>query len=70
MNSRFVSIDSLYDASGVAERSTGLWRWYINITITILDIIYGLVFYFLKHVMDDVRTSQEAHYLSATGPTG
>jgi hypothetical protein len=23
----------------------GLWRWYINTTITILDIIHGLVFY-------------------------
>jgi hypothetical protein len=26
----------------------GLWRWYINITITILDIIHRPVFY-LKH---------------------
>jgi hypothetical protein len=25
--------------------SVGLWRWYINITITILDIIYRPVFY-------------------------
>jgi hypothetical protein len=25
--------------------STGLWRWYINITITILDIIHRPVFY-------------------------
>jgi hypothetical protein len=29
-------------------RSLGLWRWYINITITILDIIHRPVFY-LKH---------------------
>jgi hypothetical protein len=28
--------------------SVGLWRWYINITITILDIINRPVFY-LKH---------------------
>jgi hypothetical protein len=28
--------------------SIGLWRWYINITITILDIIHRPVFY-LKH---------------------
>jgi hypothetical protein len=28
--------------------STDLWRWYINITITILDIIHRPVFY-LKH---------------------
>jgi hypothetical protein len=26
-------------------RSTGLWRWYINITITIMDIIHRPVFY-------------------------
>jgi hypothetical protein len=26
-------------------RSTGLWRWYINITITILEIIHRPVFY-------------------------
>jgi hypothetical protein len=25
--------------------SIGLWRWYINITITIMDIIYRPVFY-------------------------
>jgi hypothetical protein len=25
-------------------RSVGLWRWYINITITILDIIHLPVF--------------------------
>jgi hypothetical protein len=25
--------------------SVGLWRWYINITITILDIIHRPVFY-------------------------
>jgi hypothetical protein len=29
-------------------RSVGLWRWYINITVTILDIIRRPVFY-LKH---------------------
>jgi hypothetical protein len=26
--------------------SIGLWRWYINITITILDIIYRAVYRF------------------------
>jgi hypothetical protein len=26
-------------------RSIGLWRWYINVTITILDIIHYPVFY-------------------------
>jgi hypothetical protein len=29
-------------------QSIGLWRWYINITITILGIIHRPVFY-LKH---------------------
>jgi hypothetical protein len=28
--------------------SIGLWRWYINITVTIVDIILRPVFY-LKH---------------------
>jgi hypothetical protein len=28
--------------------STGLWRWYINITITILDIIHHPVFYLIS----------------------
>jgi hypothetical protein len=28
--------------------STDLWRWYINVTTTILDIIHRSVFY-LKH---------------------
>jgi hypothetical protein len=50
-------------------RPEGLWRWYINITITILDIIHRPVFY-LKHLMDNVRTSQETYYVSATSPTG
>jgi hypothetical protein len=42
---------------------------YINITITILDIILRPVFY-LKHVMGNVRTSQETHYVAATSSTG
>jgi hypothetical protein len=42
---------------------------YINITITILDIIQRPFFY-LKHKMDYVRTSQERYYVSATSPTG
>jgi hypothetical protein len=50
-------------------RSTGLLRWYINITITVLDIIHRPVFY-LRHMMDNVRTSQEAHYVTTTSPTG
>jgi hypothetical protein len=39
-------------------RSIGLWRWYINLTVTVLDIIHRHVFY-LKHTMDDVHTSRE-----------
>jgi hypothetical protein len=34
-----------------ATRSIGLWRWYINTTITILDIIHRPIFY-LKHVSE------------------
>jgi hypothetical protein len=33
---------------------------YINIIVTIVDIIPRSVFY-LKHTMDNVRTSQEIH---------
>jgi hypothetical protein len=32
--------------------STGLWRWYINITITILDIIHRPVFYLKLNVSE------------------
>jgi hypothetical protein len=46
-------------------RCIGLWRRYINIIITILDIINRTVFY-LKHKIGNVRTSQEKHYVSAT----
>jgi hypothetical protein len=31
--------------SATDVRSIGLWRWYINITITILEIIHRPVFY-------------------------
>jgi hypothetical protein len=34
--------------------SVGLWRWYINITITILDFIKRLVFY-LKHGVSETE---------------
>jgi hypothetical protein len=33
--------------------SIGLWRWYINIAITILDIIHSPVFY-LKHDVSEI----------------
>jgi hypothetical protein len=56
--------------------SIGLWRWYINVTITILDIIHLLTFY-LNHdvsyrclkqrnvskIYRFVRTSEETYYL-------
>jgi hypothetical protein len=32
--------------------SIGLWRWYINITITILDIIHRPVFYLKRNVSE------------------
>jgi hypothetical protein len=50
-------------------RSKGLWRWYINIMVTILDIIHRPAFY-LKHKNDNTCTSQEAHYVYVTTPTG
>jgi hypothetical protein len=43
--------------------------WHINITITIVSIIPRPVFY-LKHRMDNFRTSREAHHVSATNPPG
>jgi hypothetical protein len=51
--------------------SIGLWRWYINITITILDIIHRPVFLFetqlnslglsvpdRKHITSSLQTQQ------------
>jgi hypothetical protein len=49
--------------------SIGLLRLYINITVTILDIIHRPVFY-LKLNSTLYSTSQETHYVSATIPTG
>jgi hypothetical protein len=43
--------------------------WDINITITVLGIMHRPAFY-LKQRMHHFRTSQEAHYVSATSPTG
>jgi hypothetical protein len=53
-----------YAFANQTVRPVSVWRWYINITITVLDIIHRRVFY-LKHKMDNVRTSQEARYISA-----
>jgi hypothetical protein len=44
-------------------------RWFINIIVTIVNSIHRHVFY-LKHATDNVRTSQETPYVSATSPTG
>jgi hypothetical protein len=43
----------------VEIRSTGFCRWYINITITILDILYLPVFYLksLRHRMRSIDLS-------------
>jgi hypothetical protein len=38
--------------------SIGLWRWYINITITILDIIHRSAFY-LKHDVSETGSDLE-----------
>jgi hypothetical protein len=40
-----------------------------NVTITILDIIHRPAFH-LKHMVDNIHTSQETYYLSATSLTG
>jgi hypothetical protein len=40
-----------------------------NVTITVLDIINRPAFY-LKDMVENVRTSQETHYVNATSPTG
>jgi hypothetical protein len=45
----------------------GLWRWYINITVTVLDIIHRRLL--LKtQLYKVVRTLQETHDVSATKP--
>jgi hypothetical protein len=46
----------------------GLWRWYINMTILILDIFHRPVFYLELKLYRFVRTSQETHHVSATSP--
>jgi hypothetical protein len=43
-----------------------LW---INVTITVLDIIHRSVFY-SKHALDNFRTSQETHYFYTTSAAG
>jgi hypothetical protein len=42
--------------------SIGLPGWYINVIVTIVDIIHRPVFYF-KHMMDNIPTSQETLHL-------
>jgi hypothetical protein len=54
---------------GLSLLYTDLWQLYIDIIATALDIIHRLVSY-LKHTADNVRTSQEAHYVYTTSPTG
>jgi hypothetical protein len=46
-----------------------VYSWHILINNKILDIIRLSVFY-LKHIIDNVRTSQETHYVSAMSPAG
>jgi hypothetical protein len=33
-------------------RSVGLWSWYVNITITILDIVHRPIFYLKQDVSE------------------
>jgi hypothetical protein len=50
-------------------RCIAIGRWYNSITVAILDIVLRPVFY-LKHTVDNVPSSQEAHHVSATSPKG
>jgi hypothetical protein len=49
--------------------SIGLWQWYINITITILDIIHRPVFYFEKERKKEIwgGGGSERHYQQVGG---
>jgi hypothetical protein len=44
--------------------STGLWRWYIHITITILDIIHRLAFYLKQLNFIGFSVSHRKHITS------
>jgi hypothetical protein len=84
-NINSIQLDSLhlhYETNTLMP-SIGLWLWYINITVKILDIIHRPVLYLkqgipcrcLKQrnankICRFVRTSQETHYVSATSLTG
>jgi hypothetical protein len=48
--------------------SIGLWRWYINITITILDIIHLPVFYLKQRFGDWIR-SPSSGWTFSVGPS-
>jgi hypothetical protein len=47
--------------------SIGLWRWYINITVTILDFIHRPVFYLKQDVSETWCSLHEVH--TQVGPT-
>jgi hypothetical protein len=53
----------------LAQQVNAIYRLVTMVTITILDIIRRPAFN-IKHTLDNVRTSQETHYISATHPTG
>jgi hypothetical protein len=57
-----------HNAKLVWTRSVFLWGRYVNATATVLDIIHRPVFY-LKHTGHNIRTSQEAPYVSTTSPS-
>jgi hypothetical protein len=52
-----------------AQQVNDIYRFVTNITITIIDSANRPVFY-LKHTMDNIRTSQKTHYVPSTNPTG
>jgi hypothetical protein len=60
----------LYIRWGISHAlHTDLRRRYISITIIVLDNASRLVFY-LKHTMDNVRTSQETRFLCSRTKQG
>jgi hypothetical protein len=64
-------LSGLDDTSWDTASRYGGWRCYINITITVLDIIHRPVFYLkLNSTYRFVRTSLETHYVSATSTAG
>jgi hypothetical protein len=63
---------SLSDTTNLGYgKSIGLWRWYINVTITILDIIHRPASYLkLNSNLQEYPYLTGTNYISAMSPTG